>query len=333
MKRTKKIGKIIILTVLTVAALFYLLPNVALIEQSLEIKATPDKVFELINRPDNWAEWYTPLQDSSGVTIHFVGTAAGKGAGMRWITKNAEPSSGIMNIRHSKNNRNVTAVATVNDKHSAVMNFKIRPVGIDASMLTITSRLQFFQDSIWHYLRLMFDRSDEMEIIGYLENIDDAAIAKTGGIEVLLQRVESFSYIGIKDSCSLEDVPQRINDLYNELLIFGVRSGIDVTARPVAFYHRLDEKQAVFEMGIPVVETSAPVSERVQYKTMPGRDHAVANYYGSYDTLEDGHNAVQQWLIRYRRKLAGYPWEMFVTDSTTEPDPNKWLTRIYYPVD
>ena len=333
MKQTKKLGKIVILTVLTVAALFYLLPNVALIEQSLEIKATPDKVFELINRPDNWKEWYTPLQDTSGVTLRFAGTSAGKGAGMRWHIQNPEQSNGIMNIRNSKNNRNVTAVVTVNDKHSAVMNFKIRPVGTDASMLTITSRLQFFQDSIWHYLRLMFDRSDEMEIIGYLENIDDAAIAQTGGIEVLLQRIESFSYIGIKDSCLLEDVPQRINNMYNELLIFGLRSGIDVTARPVAFYHRLGEKLAVFELGIPVVEIVTPVSERVRYKTMHGCDHAVANYYGSYDTLEDGHNAVQQWLIRYRRKLAGYPWEMFVTDSTTEPDPNKWLTRIYYPVD
>jgi effector-binding domain-containing protein len=333
MKRTKKIGNIIILTVLTVVLLFYLLPNVALIEQSLEIKTPPDKVFELINRPENWAEWYKPLKDTSGIKLRFIGTSAGKGAGMKWVSHDPDHSTGIMNIRNSKNNRAVTAVVTINDKRSSVMNFKIKPVGTDASMLSITSRLRFRQDSLWHYLRLMFDRSDEQEIIDYLENIDDAAMEHTGGIDVLLQRVESFSYIGIMDSCSLEDVPQRINDLYNELLILGVRAGVDITARPVAIYHRLDEKNSVFELGIPVVEVAAPVSERIRYKTMPGRDHAVANYYGSYDTLEDGHNAIQQWLMRYRRKLAGYPWEMFVTDPTTESDPNKWLTRIYYPVD
>ena len=333
MKRTKKIGKAIILTVLTISILFYLLPNVALIEQSLEIRATPDKVFGLINCPENWTEWYTPLQDTSGVKLRFIGTSSGKGAGMKWAGHDPDNSAGIMNIRNSKNNRNVTAVVTINDKRSAVMNFRIRPVGIDASMLTITSRLQFRQDSLWHYLRLMFDRSDELDIIDYLENIDDAAIEQTGGIDVLLQWVESFSYIGISDSCSLDDVSQRINDLYNELLIFGVRSGIDVTARPVAIYHRLDEKRSVFELGIPVVETTVSVSGRIRHKTMPGRNHVVANYYGSYDTLEDGHNAIQQWLMRYRRKLSGYPWEMFVTDPSAESDPNKWLTRIYYPVD
>jgi len=333
MTHAKKIGKIITLTVLTIAALFYLLPNVALIEQSLEIKATPDRVFELINRPENWTEWYTPLKDTSSVKLRFIGTSAGKGAGMKWVRQYPDHTTGIMNIRNSKNNRNVTAVVTINDKHSAVMNFKIRPVGIDASMLSITSRLQFRQDSLLHYLRLMFDRSDELEIIGYLENIDTAAIGQTGGIDVLLQRVESFSYICILDSCSLEDIPHRINDLYNELLIFGVRSGIDITARPIAIYHRLDEKHSVFELGIPVVEMTTPVSGRIRYKTMAGRNHVVANYYGSYDTLEDGHNAIQQWLMRYRRKLAGYPWEMFVTDPAIESDPNKWLTRIFYPVD
>ena len=83
MKQTKKIGKIVTLAVLTVVALFYLLPNVAYIEQSLEIKATPDKVFELINRPKNWMEWYTPLQDTSHVKIRFIGTSEGRGAGMK----------------------------------------------------------------------------------------------------------------------------------------------------------------------------------------------------------------------------------------------------------
>ena len=330
-KQTKKIGKIIALMVLTIAVLFYMLPNVALIEQTLEIRATPDKVFELINRPGNWPEWYTPLHDASGVNIRFIGTSAGRGSGMRWVSNNPKASSGIMNIRSSKNNRHVTAVATIDDRRSAVMNFRIRPVGMDAAMLTITSRLQFRQDSLLHYLRLMFDRSDELEIIGYLEKIDEAAITVTGGIEVQLQRIDPFSFISIMDSCALDDVSQRLSELYNELLVFGAKSGVAITSRPIAIYHRFDENRAVFEAGIPVVE-KMPVSGRILYRTMPESDQVVADYYGSYDTLEDGHNAVQQWLMRYRRKLSGYPWEMYVTDPAAEPDPNKWLTRIFYPV-
>ena len=331
MKKTKKIGKIVIFTVLTIAVLFYLLPNVAYIEQMIEVRATSDKVFELINRPENWVEWYSPVMDSSTVKLSFFGRSEGKGAGMKWESSDPMTSEGIMYIRNSKNNRNVSANITINDKRSNVMNFNIRPVGIDASMLTISSRLRFRQDSILHFLRLMFDRSDELQIIDYLENIDAAAIEKTGGIDVHLQRIDPFSYIYITDSCAVQDIQQRKNMLFVELLIFAAKSGIELTVRPIVVYHRLDEKFAVFEVGMPVA-AHTPVSGNIRFKTMPGGEKVVANYYGEYDTLEDGHNAIQHWLMRYRRKQDGVIWETYITDPTDEPDPNKWLTRIYYPV-
>ena len=331
MKHTKKIGKVVIFTALTIAGLFYLLPNVALIEQTLEIRATPNKVFELINCPKNWMEWYTPVMDSANVKMTFIGTYEGKRAGMKWTNNNGKVSEGIMTIRRSKNNRNVSAVVTINHTRSAVMHFKIRPVGIDASMLTITSRLKFSQDSILHFLRLMFDRSEELEIIDYLKNIDDIVIEKTDGIDVNLQRISQFSYIGIIDSCAVNDVLSRMNDLYIELLVFGAKSGIDMTARPIVVYNHINEKRAVIEVGVPINE-QPQVSGRIRYKTMPEGEYVVANYFGDYDTLLDGHNAVQHWLMRYRRKQTGYAWEMYVTDPTAESDTNKWLTRIYYPV-
>ncbi len=332
MKRTKKVGKIITLTVLTIAVLFYLLPNVTVIEQSLEINAPPDKIFELVNRPDKWTEWYVPLQNRSGVQIRFFGPSEGKGAGMHWTSNDAKKSDGTVNIRNSKNNRNVSAVVNINDRHSAVMNFRIKPGKDNASLLTVTSRLQFPQDSLLHFLRMMFDRSDELDVIECLENIDDAAAVKAEGIKTRLQYVDSFAYIGIVDSCAWKDVASRMKESYEELLVFAAKSGITITNRPIAVYHKLGEDKVVFETGIPVNNTVLP-SGRIRYRVMPAGNNVEADYYGSYDTLEDGHNAIQQWLMRYRRKVNGPPWEMYVTDPATEPDPNKWLTRIYYPVE
>ncbi len=332
MKQTKKIGKIVTLTVLTVALLFYLLPNVTLIEQSMEIKTTPDKVFELINQPDKWKEWYTPLQDEMGVQMRFTGPAQGKGAGFQWVSKNPDQTGGTMNIRNSKNNRMVSAVIELNDRHSYVMSFKIKPVKKNASLLTITSRLQFPQDSLLHYLQMMFDRSEELAVIDYIENISEVAVEKAEGIAIHLQRINSFTYISITDSCKWNDISKKMSGLYKDLMVFVARSDLSMTNRPIAIYHQVDDKQVVFEVGIPV-DKEVQGAGKIQCKTMPAGNNVVADYYGSYDTLEDGHNAIQQWLERYRRTLRGYPWEIYVTDPTTEQDPNKWLTRIFYPVD
>ncbi len=331
-KQTKKIGKIVTLTVLTVVILFYLLPNVTHIEQSLEIDAPPDKIFDLINRPDRWAEWYVPLQDKAGVQIRFSGPSEGKGASMRWVSDGAKITGGTMTIRNSRSNRNVSTVVDIDKRHSAVMTFSIKPFKKDASLLTVTSRLRFPQDSLLHYLRMMFDRSEELEIIDYLENISDVATAKAEGITVRLQQVEPFTYISIIDSCAWEHVSLRMGGLYEELNAFIATSGITTINKPIAIYHQLSAGKVVYELGIPVNEEVQPTG-RIQKKIMRGGNNVVADYYGPYDTLEDGHNAVQQWLIRYGRRINGYPWEMYVINIATESDPHKWLTRIFYPVD
>lgn len=331
MKQTKQIGKVIALTVLTIVILFYLLPNVTHIEQSMEIGTAPDKIFELINSPDKWAEWYIPILDPSGVQIRFSGPPSGKDAKMQWVSKNPKMSGGTVTIRNSKNNQSVSAVVDVNDRHSSVMTFKIKPTGQDASLLTVTSRLRFAQDSLWHYLRMMFDRSEELEIIDYIENIDEAANAKYSGIRVLLQQTESFDYISITDSCSLENMSSHMQGIYEELMTFAAGSKVAITNRTIAIYHKLGKDKVVYELGMPVVENVQPAG-RIRRETMQAGKNAVADYYGSYDTLEDGHNAVQQCMAQYGRKLNGYPWEMYVTGPATEPDPNKWLTRIFYPV-
>jgi effector-binding domain-containing protein len=331
LKQTKKIGKIVTLTVLTVVVLFYLLPNVTVIEQSLEIKATPDKIFELINRPENWVEWYGPIRNKAGVQIRYFGPAEGSGAAMKWIGNNPKMPGGAINIRNSKNNRNVSAVVDIEKKHSEVMNFKIKPVRKDASLLTITTRLQFPQDSLLHYLRLMFDRSDELAVIDYLENIDEVAAVKAKGIKVRLQYVESFPYVSILDSCQWKDQPSQMQLLYNELLVFTAKSGVTIINHPIAIYHYLSENKVVYEMAVPITDT-VRTSGRILVQGMSSGNNVVAAYYGSYDTLEDGHNAIQQWMALYRRELSGCPWEMYVTDPAAEPDQNKWLTRIFYPV-
>ena len=320
------------MTVLTGVLLFYLLPNVTVIEQSMEITAAPDRVFDLVSRPENWQQWYAPLTDKSGVQIRYDGPSEGRGAQMRWVTGNPKMTGGTVNIRNARESRSVTAVVDLNEKHSAVMNFKVKPAGENASLLTITSRLRFSQDSILHYLRMMFDRSDEMDVIRCLENIAEAATSPSANIEVRMQQVDSFPYIGILDSCRLEDVSRQMGMMYNELLTFTKKSGLTAAGRPFAVFRKFDEQQALFEVGIPVDE---PLSEsgRIRNATMPGGKHATTDYVGSSDTLEEGHNAIQQWLVRYGRKIAGYPWEMYVTDLVSEPDPNKQLTRIFYPID
>ncbi|MDR2038623.1 MAG: GyrI-like domain-containing protein [Bacteroidales bacterium] len=332
MSRVKKISKIVILTVLTVVVLFYLLPNVTYIEQSLEINTTPDKIFELVNSPEKWTEWYTPLRKDHEVRLHFSGPLNGKGAKLDWTSSYRKMKGGSIYIRNAKNNRNVAAVVDVNDRHSSIMTFKIKPVNRTSSLLTITSRLSFPQDSLLHYLRMVFDRSEELRIIDYIENIGEAAIKKADGIPVHVQRADSFQYISITNRCKWEDLAQNKKDLYQKLLAFVAVSGMKITDRPISVYHRIEDDHIIYEMGIPVEGYAENSSGDILCKTMEATNCVTADHYGSYDTLGDAHNAIMVWLSRFGKETSGNPWEIYVTDPLAEPDSNKWLTRIFYPI-
>ena len=329
MKKTKKVGKIITLAVLTIVILFYLLPNVTIIEQSLEIEAAPDRIFDLVDKPVNWTEWYTPLQDPSGVQIRYSGPVNGKGSNISWKAGNDE-NSGDMTIRNSRNKRVVTAVVNFTGRHSAIMNFRIKPVNDELSLLTITSRLRFPQDSLLHYLRMMFDRSEELNVIDYIENIGEIAV-KQAEDGVVSQPVESFTYIGITDTCLWSEMFVRMGVIQKELMDFSERFRLATGNNVIAIYHRLGDT-VVYELGIPANVNDIPQDGRIRLKTMPGMNHAILDYYGTYSTMGDGHQMIQQWLARQGKSLIGPPWEMYITTPYNEPDSNKWLTRIFYPI-
>ena len=55
-------------------------------------------------------------------------------------------------------------------------------------------------------------------------------------------------------------------------------------------------------------------------------------HIGSYDGLEAVYQAVSAWLERSGRAPGEGPWESYTTDPTTEPDPERWRTDIYWPL-
>ncbi|MBA3972807.1 MAG: hypothetical protein C0504_01160 [Candidatus Solibacter sp.] len=58
----------------------------------------------------------------------------------------------------------------------------------------------------------------------------------------------------------------------------------------------------------------------------------MVSHFGDYSTLGDAHFALGEFVRRERLETAGLCWEEYVTDPGAEPDPEKWETRVYWPV-
>ena len=107
--------------------------------------------------------------------------------------------------------------------------------------------------------------------------------------------------------------------------------GVEPASQPFARYHSFGEVIDV-EAGVIVAAPVQPAGE-VKPGELPRGPAAIAVHTGSYETLGATHEAMRRWLeANPGQKPNGGPWELYVTDPATEPDPSRWMTEVIYPL-
>jgi len=80
------------------------------------------------------------------------------------------------------------------------------------------------------------------------------------------------------------------------------------------------------DFGVEVTRTFETADEVYATET-PGGEAAIAIHRGSYNTMNQTHEAIRKWMAAGRRESAGHSWEIY-GDPT--PDPANTETTIAY---
>jgi hypothetical protein len=94
------IGLLALLLVLGATA--FLLPSKVRMERSLNIKATKEEVFGMVNNLRNWEKWCSWMVLDTNMELKYFGNEKGEGAGFEWKSDNREVGSGNLTITASK---------------------------------------------------------------------------------------------------------------------------------------------------------------------------------------------------------------------------------------
>jgi effector-binding domain-containing protein len=136
----------------------------------------------------------------------------------------------------------------------------------------------------------------------------------------------------IKDSCLLSEMEMKMGEVYGKLIQFFTKNQLEMAGPPLCIYHVWNPEGYIhFEAAIPVIETIGNVGEII----VSGIAETKAVEYlhvGSYDGLGPAHELLGNYIQDCGYKMAGSPYEEYLTDPSKEPDPQKWQTRIVYPI-
>ena len=126
-----------------------------------------------------------------------------------------------------------------------------------------------------------------------------------------------------------EDLSAWLRRAFGEVGLYLRERHIAPVGPPYARYTFLGDQVAV-EAGFPVAMEIAGHG-RVQPSRLPGGRAAVTTHYGGYEDLQDAYAAERRWLTTHGRAPTGAHWEIYFTDSATEPDAARRRTDVVIP--
>jgi effector-binding domain-containing protein len=118
---------------------------------------------------------------------------------------------------------------------------------------------------------------------------------------------------------------------YGEIQEFLSKNGATASGSPMAITLAWDSLSWDFEAAIPIDKEIEGNDRIVIKKSYEGKSIFVT-YTGPYEGTYQAYTDLDQYMKEKGLDQAGGPWEVYITDPSTEPDPSKWITEIYFPV-
>lgn len=140
----------------------------------------------------------------------------------------------------------------------------------------------------------------------------------------------------IKDSAaSFERIGMKLGQIYGVKLAEVLKkNNLKMDGAPMAWY-KSEKAPFFFEAGVPVAKRPAKLSNGAYIKEIATDSAVVAHFYGPYELLSQGYDAIKERMKDSKKKASAAPYEIYIGDPMDKDgnmiDPYKVRTDIVFP--
>lgn len=131
---------------------------------------------------------------------------------------------------------------------------------------------------------------------------------------------------------STEELPATFARIFPAVHAGLTEQGVTDMGHVIAVYHSMDANQMSLSAGIEIGDDVQP-GEPLELLEMPACDAIKADHFGPYEELGQTHESVWSFVQELGRAPSSGPIERYITDPEAEPDPSKWHTEIFLPLE
>lgn len=311
-------------------------PKTYEVKREIVIDAPADVVFAEVNNlkaQEAWSPWEAKDPDMERT---YEGPEAGVGAKYSW-KGNDEVGHGSMEILEVEPNKYVKTnlIFTEPWQSESIIIWTFEPVegGTKASW-TVNGELPGFM--FW------MGEEDMDEMMGpdfenglaELKEVAEEQQENSNAYVPELVDVEAMDYYYTAHAVSLDDVnSDMFASNYEKIAAYLAEDAANMSVPPLAIYHDWDEdtRTTKMEIGMACKSEKPAKDDIMKGKTFAGKAMKVS-HKGPYETSDAAHEFLHARIDQTEYTFAGSPWELYVTGPAEDPNPENWVTEIYYPV-
>lgn len=329
-------GLLIFLVVVFVGYCIFMffLPASFVMERKITVEAKPAKVYNTVLDMESWKHWSYWDQIDSTNEVSYFGTPGEVGSGYAWKGDPNIVGEGTFTVTALEADNRIDFDLAFMGQSPAAGYFAFEPIGEGETEVTygFVAEFGFFDRIGKFFIEMALSDAYEKSLAALKDHVESMPEEMSFNVEEV--SVESMPYYGIRESLDIADMNSEFfASHYAELGAFLQEDMEKMTSPPLAFYEVWDEENGKTTVVVAIAATSEKEANERIIKGMTHSGPALkVAFYGPYEATGAAHEAIYAYAGENGFEMAGAPYEVYVTDPSTESDSSKWLTEIYYPV-
>jgi effector-binding domain-containing protein len=339
MKTLKYIFVFLLIVIVVAAVYLATLKGDFDVNTSRVIAADPEVVFNDLNDYKNWKDWGPWYEEDSTLVAIYADNTVGVGGSYSWTSE--KDGEGFMTtlkaVSPESLEQEIVLKTPFGDMKSEVY-WRLEKVDKGTNVTwgmkgTISFFFRYMTEGMEKDLGAMQERG--------LELLDKSIQNKMKVFSITNHGIVEYSggfYLYVTTSTKISEMSSKFPGMLAEVGDFIASNNVRTTGSPFTLYHKFDE-----ENGTTMFSVCYPIPERMI--TPKGTDILTGFMgRGSYfkSTLKGSYeNSNKAWekamievenLLDYSMIEDGEPFEVYVNNSLTTPNPADLVTEIYIPV-
>lgn len=312
----------IVIAVLSIALIGNLfLKDSVTIEREISINSAPNTVFMKLANLHEWKNWDYLHQIDPKVKNRYEGPKFGLKAKKIW---ESNTSTGSMVIDSMSLNKYLN----YNLQFSKPLSIDIKGnfnLSQDKATTLLTWSNTLYLPFHKRFIGLFAEKMMGKAFDQGLNKLKDLCESNTNKYHILMYDKAPYWVRSKEINCAIADIGMELERGFQGLLTDLYSSNTMMFGKPICYYHGFYGDSAMIEAALPVSQGTLMANKNFDKSRV-----LKATYVGPYDETQEAYYALDSFVEKHGLEKEDSHYQIFLTDPAIEPNPNKWVTEIYY---